>query len=268
MPNGQTFGIPYVRVERGPSWHYVDVAALYTGNVAGTPGSVPAVNKQWGTDMLQDLGGSSYWGVLSQVGAAQAAMWSGESIVDTASQSDPFFLSSDSLGIYGRPMVIGGTMIADQTDHVTATTLVGISMGYNSASASATPIPASPSQPLIALYIECSGLTFNLLLAKGNSTAYEKLILTGVATPAIGNASVVGWKSNRLEIRYNPAGHVAEGWIDGWFGGRITTAAVFPVPTYVAGKKMGFNHFGTSGSDAGGFMGSILMDHGYWVGMP
>jgi hypothetical protein len=151
--------------------------------------------------------------------------------------------------------IIDTYQFIDVVDNPTASTWTGFGYGFGEAAQ----IPANPTKPLVLMYARWDNLTYNLLLAKGDSTAYETKVLTGVSAPNIN-------RKDHLRIVYWPGAYV-EGFVNGVSGGRITTASKFPAPGFT-GKYSGFTTFWQGGTNPLSQMSTAWWYSRYRVEMP
>lgn len=274
MPDGSTFGIPHVRVPFDPlSWTVCNIHEMYNDTDTGaSPLNSPFVNKQVGTDLAADNNVARVIAQKSTVGVAATSLWQGDEPW-TNGQEHPGAPDStetggaaDGASIFKRPLIIQASQYVDIAKNVAAGMMAGISMGYSAAAGAA--IPANPTKPLLALYSEWLTRTYVLYVAKGSgsgNTATQTLTNLSFTAQDPGDGLGTG-AMDRLQIRFNPNGKVIEGWVNGWFGGRITTAAAFP-PTDATNVQEGFNTFAISGATASANISAAWWNCRYWIGM-
>jgi hypothetical protein len=267
MPNGERFGIQHVRVPFNThNWIEVRPNDMYSTAVGNT--NTPNTNASISTGFGLDGSVCRVFAISSGTPAINSAIWAGEEPWLNATAGDEPFLNTGLetgalKGRWARLCMLESSQYCDNSVDRSPTQLTGIAFGHSLVA----PIAASPNQAIAALYAKWdSTLAYELLLAKGdNSTAAVKLTLTGVNAP--NDPTIDGERGmDRLRILYNPNGKVLEGWVNGWFGGRITTAAAFPSPT--AAETAEFNVFSQYGSAATGGFSCAWWHSRYWVGMP
>jgi hypothetical protein len=267
MPNGERFGIQHVRVPFNThNWIEVRPNDMYSTAVGNT--NTPNTNASISTGLALDTSVCRVFAISSGTPAINSAIWAGEEPWLNATAGDEPFLNTGLetgalKGRWARLCMLESSQYCDNSVDRSPTQLTGIAFGHSLVA----PIAASPNQAIAALYAKWdSTLAYELLLAKGdNSTAAVKLTLTGVNAP--NDPTIDGERGmDRLRILYNPNGKVLEGWVNGWFGGRITTAAAFPSPTDAETAE--FNVFSQYGSAATGGFSCAWWHSRYWVGMP
>ncbi len=244
-------------------WVEVNLLERYnntTGSPSTTDNNSPVVNTSIGADFTIDTTFSKVI-AFHNLGAANNARWVGETLITNAyGGEDPFSGNSSEggdgqYGMWGRKMVMEARMYIDVATNPTATMISGIGWGANNAAIIAT----SPARALVICYARWDNLTWELLVARGNSTAASKQVLTGVVAP-----SLLG--NNRIRMVYDPYAGVVRAYINGALGATMSDGTKIPLPN--TGTVCGMNCFAQTGSNAAGKISTAFYNPHYFVQLP
>lgn len=218
MPNGQAFGIPYVNCPHiGGDRHILYFKDCYNSTL-GAGLSVFAKGGAGEPDPTFNVGDQNTISCAPAAAVTNFYAWAGP----TPTTVDPFI--SDNVEAQaqasGYPIVMDTIITEADALGQNANQYTGFGFGWYNAAA----LPASPGDAgLCILYARWNApLQWELVIAKGDSTAFEKTVLTNVPAPKVGNAF-------KLRLILIP-GVQARAYVSGVLGATSTNAAKLPDP--------------------------------------
>lgn len=269
MPNGQRFGIPFVRVGEPTDRRRVevDLCARYSNNgSAGRSNPMANIDHKATTGFSLDvLAHAHQWHIDNTAAPAiDACMWIGEKEALACSTGDDEYaglasegatlvdVGTSSLGWWGRQSVLETTqVVSENAASLNASSWAGFGLGNLQGAASLYAIAASPASPIIIIYHKLSDNTWHLLSARGNSTAYSDVQLAGVSAPALGVPA-------NLRLVVDGINGRALAFVNGVLGGSITNASKLPLRG--SNTMTGFHGFAQVGSST-----AAVIDV-FWIG--